>query len=73
MQQVLTVFTIWLSLARFWRAFVISGVGGFELPNPSPLDTPLIIIPLRNIVTFFHSYRIKVVGSKQYVSYCVGI
>jgi len=32
-QKFSTVFTIGLSLARFWRAFGISG-GGFETPNP---------------------------------------
>ena len=34
-QQFLTVFTVGLSLARFWRDFRISW-GGFEHPNPSP-------------------------------------
>jgi len=41
-QQFLTVFTIGLSLARFWRALGISGGGGFEPPKlPPPLGTPL--------------------------------
>ena len=43
----LTVFTIGLSLARFWRAFRISG--GFEHPKP-PFGTPLITSPLFTIV-----------------------
>ena len=33
-QEFLTVFTVGLSLARFWRAFGISG--GFEHPKPPP-------------------------------------
>ena len=33
-QRFLTVFTIGLSLARFWRAFGISGGRGVELPQP---------------------------------------
>jgi len=32
----------------------------------------VIIIPLKNIVTFLPFYRTKVVGSKHFVSYCVG-
>ena len=40
-QQFLIVFTIGLSLARFWRAFGISGGGGVEHPNPPSLGTPL--------------------------------
>ena len=35
-QEFLTVFTIELSLARFWRAFGISGGGGLNTPNPPP-------------------------------------
>jgi len=35
-------FTIGLSLARFWRAFGISGGGGFE-PLQTPLGTPLVM------------------------------
>ena len=34
--QVLTVFTIGLSLGRFWKAFGISG--GFQPPPPNPLS-----------------------------------
>jgi len=40
-QQFLTVFTIGLSLARFWRAFRIS-VGAVGHPKP-PLGTPLVL------------------------------
>jgi len=33
-QQFLTVFTIGLNLALFWRAFGISGGGGLNTPTP---------------------------------------
>ena len=46
----------------------MEGGGGFAVGRFSSV----IIIPLRNIVTFFSSYRTKVVVSKQFVSYCVG-
>jgi len=42
-QQFLTVFTIWLSLARFWRAFGISGGRGLTPPPPgTPLCTRIL-------------------------------
>ena len=40
-QQFLTVFTIWLSLARFWRTFGISG-GGLNPPG-TPLFYAILI------------------------------
>ena len=40
-QQFLTVFTIGLGLARFWRAFGISGGGEGLPPNLPPPATPL--------------------------------
>jgi len=53
MQQFFTVFTIGLSLARFWRAFGISGGGGLNTPTPPPYATdishvsiPLVIVGL---------------------------
>ena len=52
----LTVFTIGLSLARFWRAFRISGGGGFEHPKP-PLGTPLINTNKTScVLTYFAFY-----------------
>jgi len=41
LQQFLTVFTVGLSLARFWRAFGISG-GGVE-HHQTPVGTPLLL------------------------------
>jgi len=37
----LTVFTIGLNLARFWRAFGISVGGGVEHPNPPRYATAM--------------------------------
>jgi len=39
-QGILTVFSVGLSLKRFWRAFLISEGGGGWHPN-TPLSTPL--------------------------------
>ena len=63
-----TFFTIGLILARFWRAFGISGWGGgglFETPNPL-LGTPLLTIYAHT------SQSILAHGSlqKDYITYC---
>ena len=48
-----TLFTVGLSLARFWRTFGISGGGEVEhtIP-PTPLGTPMMIA----IFNPFHNY-----------------
>ena len=60
-QQFLTVFTIGLSLARFWKAFGISGVGGgLNPPNPPPRNATDCRHNLRGNTAVFLMLRVVV-------------
>ena len=67
-RQFLTVFTVRLSLARFWRAFGISG--GLNTPN-LPLGTPLDTIT--HSVTTFSMSVTKLIFTELKFSLKLGI